>query len=194
MLQLTEKAKDKIKFFIQDRSPLEWGIQIRSQGGPQFHLSLIPLNPLKLGDFIIDQEGFKFVIDEDFKEKLEGATIDFVDTAWSSGFRVELIQKASPVPQKTNLDESIPQVQKIQNLFRDEINPALASHGGFVELLDYKDHTAYIHMGGGCQGCASSQATLRQGIELRLREEVPEIVEIVDQTNHAAGKNPYFHA
>ena len=92
----------------------------------------------------------------------------------------------------SELDESLPQVQKIQKLLREEINPAIADHGGFVELLNYKNDVVYLKIGRGCQGCASSQATLRQGIEARLREEVPEIVEVVDQTDHASGANPYF--
>lgn len=191
MFILTDKAKEKLKFFMQERSPSEWGVQIRNQGGANYHFSLIQIEPLDPQDIVLEVENFKFIIQKELSAKLAGASIDFVQTAWSNGFKVEL-KKEENTNTYSKLDESLPQVQKIQKLLQDEINPAIADHGGFVELLSYKDNVVHLKMGGGCQGCASSQATLRQGIEARLREEVPEIVEVVDQTDHAGGANPYF--
>jgi Fe-S cluster biogenesis protein NfuA len=81
---------------------------------------------------------------------------------------------------------------KVQGLFEREINPALAMHGGFVELLDVKKNSIFLKLGGGCQGCASSQLTLKMGIERILREQIPEVGEVLDSTDHAAGRNPYF--
>lgn len=80
----------------------------------------------------------------------------------------------------------------VQNLFESEINPALAMHGGFVELVDVKGNDLFIRMGGGCQGCGSATATLRFGIENSIRENFPWVGEIFDATDHAAGQNPYF--
>jgi Fe-S cluster biogenesis protein NfuA len=74
------------------------------------------------------------------------------------------------------------------------INPAVAGHGGMVSLLDVKDNTVYLQMGGGCQGCGAADVTLRQGVERMIREEVPEVLEIIDLTDHAAGQNPYYAA
>jgi Fe-S cluster biogenesis protein NfuA len=88
------------------------------------------------------------------------------------------------------MDEEIR--QKVQNLIDNAINPAIAMHGGFVELLDVKDKVVSLAMGGGCQGCGMADVTLKQGIEALLRDEVPEIAEIVDGTDHAAGVNPYY--
>ncbi len=190
MITLTDKAKDKLKFFMQERNSAEWGVQIRHQGGANFHFSLIQIEPLDPQDILLEVEEFKFIVEKELSNKLTGANIDFVQTAWSNGFKVELKEESRIVYSK--LDESLPQVKKIQKLLQEEINPAIADHGGFVELLNYKDDIVYLKMGGGCQGCASSQATLRQGIEARLREEVPEIVEVVDQTDHTSGTNPYF--
>ncbi len=191
MFTLTDKAKEKLKFFMQERNAAEWGVQIRNQGGSNFHFSLIQIEPLDPQDILLEVESFKFIVEKELSTQLTDAKIDFVQTAWSSGFKVEL-KKEENTTGYSKLDESLPQVQKIQKLLREEINPAIADHGGFVELLNYKDDVVYLKMGGGCQGCASSQATLRQGIEARLREEVPEIVEVVDQTDHAGGANPYF--
>ncbi len=61
-----------------------------------------------------------------------------------------------------------------------------------MALLEVKDAVAYIQLGGGCQGCGMVDVTLKQGIEVRIREAVPAIREIVDSTDHAGGKNPYY--
>ncbi len=74
----------------------------------------------------------------------------------------------------------------------EEINPAVAQHGGWVNLLEVKDDVAYVQLGGGCQGCGMADVTLKQGIEVRIREAVPEISQIIDTTDHAGGKNPYY--
>jgi Fe-S cluster biogenesis protein NfuA len=80
----------------------------------------------------------------------------------------------------------------VSELFERHINPALASHGGFVRLVRVEDRDVHVEMGGGCQGCAASQATLRYGIESAIREAVPQVRNVVDVTDHAAGENPYY--
>jgi Fe-S cluster biogenesis protein NfuA len=82
--------------------------------------------------------------------------------------------------------------EKIQYLIDHQINPGVAAHGGFVQLIDVKDETVYVRLGGGCQGCSAADFTLRQGIESIVRREVPEIRQILDITDHAAGVNPYY--
>jgi len=80
----------------------------------------------------------------------------------------------------------------VQQVFDTQINPAIAAHGGFVQLLDVKDGVAYVQLGGGCQGCGMADVTLKQGIVVAVKEAVPEIREVVDSTDHASGANPYF--
>ena len=82
--------------------------------------------------------------------------------------------------------------RKVVRLLEEEINPAIASHGGAVELVDLVDGTLYLRMGGGCQGCAAASITLRQGVERLIKEELPTIEEIVDVTDHGSGSNPYY--
>jgi Fe-S cluster biogenesis protein NfuA len=82
--------------------------------------------------------------------------------------------------------------EKVKYLIDHQINPGVAAHAGYVELIDVKDDTAYIRLGGGCQGCGAADFTLRQGIEAIIRREVPEIKHILDATDHAAGMNPYY--
>jgi Fe-S cluster biogenesis protein NfuA len=80
----------------------------------------------------------------------------------------------------------------IQALLDKEINPSIANHGGKISIEEISQGTLYISMSGGCQGCASSQVTLRQGFDVMLKRVAPEIEEVVDTTNHSAGKQPFY--
>ncbi|HXG16324.1 MAG TPA: NifU family protein [Calidithermus sp.] len=81
---------------------------------------------------------------------------------------------------------------RVQEIIDTMINPAVAGHGGWVELIDVQDNRVYLQMGGGCQGCGAADITLKAGIERLLKEEIPEVVEVLDTTDHAAGTNPYY--
>ena len=80
----------------------------------------------------------------------------------------------------------------VQQLLDKEVNRSIANHGGKISLVEVREGKLFIRMSGGCQGCASSQVTLRQGFEVMLKRVAPEIVEIVDATDHAAGKQPFY--
>jgi Fe-S cluster biogenesis protein NfuA len=82
--------------------------------------------------------------------------------------------------------------EKVELLLAHKINPGVAAHAGFVELIDVKDNNVYIRLRGGCQGCGAADFTLRQGIEAILRKEIPEILQVLDVTDHAEGMNPYY--
>ena len=81
---------------------------------------------------------------------------------------------------------------KVQELIDTMINPAVAGHGGFVELIDVQDSRVYLQMGGGCQGCGAADVTLKSGIERLIKEELPEVTEVLDTTDHGSGANPYY--
>ena len=83
---------------------------------------------------------------------------------------------------------------RVQELIDTAINPAVGGHGGWVELVDVKENVVYLQMGGGCQGCGAADITLKAGIERLIKEEIPEIAEVLDATDHAAGQNPYYTA
>ena len=82
--------------------------------------------------------------------------------------------------------------RQIIKVIDELINPAVAGHGGQVHFEDYVNGKVFIRFSGGCQGCSSSNATLKGGIDRLLREEFPEITEVVDVTDHGAGDNPYY--
>ncbi|MDH3197956.1 MAG: NifU family protein [Candidatus Krumholzibacteria bacterium] len=82
--------------------------------------------------------------------------------------------------------------RRVQGVLETVINPAVAAHGGMVNLLDVANNTVYLEFGGGCQGCGMINVTLKYGVERAIREEVPEVGDILDTTDHAAGNNPYY--
>ena len=82
--------------------------------------------------------------------------------------------------------------RQIIKVIDELINPAVASHGGQVHFEDFVNSRLFIRFSGGCQGCSASNATLKNGIDRLIREEFPEVIEIVDVTDHAAGSNPYY--
>jgi Fe-S cluster biogenesis protein NfuA len=82
--------------------------------------------------------------------------------------------------------------ERVQEIIDTAINPAVAAHGGVVTLLDVQGNNIFVEFGGGCQGCGMVSVTLKHGVERLLRERLPEIGEILDTTDHAAGTNPYY--
>jgi Fe-S cluster biogenesis protein NfuA len=82
--------------------------------------------------------------------------------------------------------------ETVQDVLETQINPAVASHGGEISLIDVKGTTVYVKLGGGCQGCGMASMTLKQGVERALRDALPELDEVLDVTDHASGENPYY--
>lgn len=85
-----------------------------------------------------------------------------------------------------------PEAEAIQRLLEEHINPAVAAHGGHVSLVDVQDDTTYIRLEGACQGCGMADVTLKQGIEIEIKQAVPTIKAVLDVTDHAGGTNPYY--
>ena len=145
-------------------------------------MDLVGLDEARPGDEILDTEAFKVYVDSESAPDLEGVTIDFVTRLSESGFKFDN-------PNSVWGDGPAADVQRVLD---EQINPQIAAHGGFVTLLEVKDETAYITMGGGCQGCGMADYTLKQGVEQAIVEAVPTVQRVLDTTDHAAGTNPYY--
>ena len=83
-------------------------------------------------------------------------------------------------------------IRKLEILFDEQVRPALAAHGGNVEIVDLDNNKLFLRLQGGCQGCSSSLATLKDGIQTLVKQNFPEITEVVDLTDHEQGENPYM--
>jgi Fe/S biogenesis protein NfuA len=106
------------------------------------------------------------------------------------------LEEASPgvPPEVLAAGVTGPMALRVISVLEHSVNPSIASHGGRADLiaLDDAEGVAYLRLSGGCQGCAMSQMTLRQGIETTLLEEVPELTRVVDVTDHGEGENPFY--
>ena len=150
------------------------------------------------------------VVPESSFEKLRGATIDWSQRLEQSGLTVvnpnkppapaELPMMSPPMappasppidaPPAADLSGDV--AQRVIQVIDWQVNPAIAAHGGHAELVAVEEDTAYLRLGGGCQGCGMATVTLGQGIEVAITEAVREIARVVDVTDHAVGTNPYF--
>ncbi len=136
------------------------------------------------------------LISEDTIEVNKTGYLDWRPLATQIGAIIRAALDGNSPPIDPSLAATLPPAEEISasvnSILESDINPSLASHGGFVELLEVKRNDLYLRMGGGCQGCASASATLRQGVEKLIRERVPAVGAIFDTTDHAAGRNPYY--
>lgn len=82
--------------------------------------------------------------------------------------------------------------ERVRTVLEEQINPALASHGGHIALVDVQEDRVFVRLSGGCQGCAGARMTLKAGVERVLREQIPEVKEVVDATDHAGGMDPFY--
>lgn len=125
-------------------------------------------------------------------DDMVGATLDVPSNSAAGGLVIRNPNTPDPLAGlDLNLDGELP--EKVQAVLDQAINPALASHGGYARLVGIEDETkVVVTMGGGCQGCAASAMTLRDGIRTMLMDALPEITDVIDATDHAAGENPFY--
>jgi Fe/S biogenesis protein NfuA len=178
------KIQDAAENFPEPIAGIRLSIAERGPDGFKHRLTLVDEGEEPADDLVqrLDEDLSLFV-DSANLDYLDGVTIDF-DPA-DSGANGFVFDNPNPLW----IDDL---ATRLQELIDQSINPGLATHGGYVTLLDVKDRVAYLEMGGGCQGCGLAAVTLTQGIETAVREALPEIERIVDKTDHAGGDNPYY--
>jgi len=185
-VSVTDAAVEKVKSFA-DEHPEAAGklLRIYVQGGSKAEFEYgFTFDEPHGADERLSQGGIELLVDRLSLLYMQGSTVDFVEDLRGSGFVVD-----NPNTPPLLRD---PVAARIHQILQDRINPGIASHGGWVSLIDYDAGRVFLQLGGGCQGCGMADVTLRQGIERILRDEVPEIVEILDTTDHASGTNPYY--
>ena len=165
-----------------------------AQGRFQYDMYFQPTSEAVETDTIIARGELTVVIPAASLDRIVGSTLDLA----SDGSGMVLSNpnepkrpEPAPAPVLSGSLEG-PLAARIIEVIETKVNPSIASHGGYATLLSVDNDTVFITMGGGCQGCASSKATLKQGIEVAIKQAVPEIVNVIDMTDHASGANPYY--
>ena len=192
MLTLTDRAIEVVRSYLDQSGGELTALRVAVSGGspvaPEFELTLVAPDEIRSGEKELDMSGLTIVVNEETAPRLEGATVDFVERVNESGFEVLMAPGAdTPVAAPTG-----PLAERVREVLDSQINPAIASHDGVITLVDVRDTEIYLEMSGGCQGCAMSRMTLRQGVERMVLQAVPEITVIHDVTDHASGENPFF--
>ena len=186
LLTVTPDARAKIDSVRSSNDFLDALLRVKVAGrsGPrmQYEIALEDPRDRTDGDVAVDLDGLTVVVDPDSADQLAGSTIDLDATVTGGGLRID----------NPNEGWRDPLARAVQAVLDTRINPGVGGHGGMVSLIDVRDGTAYMRFGGGCQGCAAVDVTLRAGVEAALREAVPEISAVVDVTDHAAGENHYY--
>jgi Fe/S biogenesis protein NfuA len=189
MIQVTELAHKKVIEVAEAQDRIGAGLRISvSNGGTamaEFGLQFIDPEEIQDGDEVFDAGEFKVCWDAASAPFLKDATVDFIDEITGAGFKIDAPKAFPPKP-------TGPLAEKVMKIIEERINPSLQSHGGMISLEGIQDNTAFLRFGGGCQGCGMANVTLKQGVEVMLKEEVPELVAVKDVTDHAGGDNPYY--
>ena len=190
MITITETARQKIAQLEEKFSQPVKGLRIsaipRSPIRASFTMKLIPESePESPADIIQSFDEVDVYIDPDSAPYLEAAAIDYVLTPMARGFKV-----VAP-PRKLDTPEGALAV-RIQKILDEQINRSLFLHGGGATLIDVKGTSVFVEMNGGCQGCGLAASTMKNGIAAVIKEQIPEIQEVFDVTEHANGRNPYF--
>ncbi len=191
MITFTDSARRHVATYLEqeaDDLAVRVAVLASSPLAPKYDLSLISEDERSENDQVFDLGGFEVVIPVDSTKLLERATVDWVESLSGGGFKVE-----SPNLPATGIDAPTGDLaEQVRQVIDVQINPSIAAHGGKVSLVDVRDTVVYLEMSGGCQGCGMAAATLSQGIRRILMEALPQITDIEDITNHAAGANPYY--
>jgi Fe/S biogenesis protein NfuA len=145
------------------------------------------------------QDGLTIVVPAASAPNMIGSMLDLNQDLLAGGMSIRNPNRP-PTPQTSPTmtgpppDLSGDVAQRVIQVLDAQINPSIAAHGGHADLVAVTDGAAYLRLSGGCAGCGMAAVTLSQGIEVAIKESVPEIVRIVDVTDHASGTNPYYEA
>ena len=157
-----------------------------------YDLAFLEIGAAQEDDVRWEVDALSFLIPAEDREKLTGATLDLPSNPTQGGLVIRNPNRPNPLGDIGTLELTGEIPDRVGQLIAERINPALASHGGYATLVGVEGSTAYVTMGGGCQGCSMSAATLTEGIRSAILEAVPEILEVVDATDHSAGENPFY--
>jgi Fe/S biogenesis protein NfuA len=197
IITVTDQALAKIlELRLAEDDPDGLGLRIEVTGvrGPDFtyDLSFEPLDERAEDDVVQEQDGLPVVVPAGSVDNLLGATLDLPTNAEQGGLVLRNPNRPHTPTLGDPIDLSGTPEDKVRQLLDQQVNPAIAAHGGYASVVKVEGETAFITMGGGCQGCAMSAMTLREGIESAILGAIPEITEVVDTTDHSVGDNPYY--
>ena len=160
-----------------------------------YDLSFLDLEAVKSDDKRVDFKDLAVVIANKDIENFNGASLEMSDDPAVPGLTMD--NPNTPSPAMFGNPDDLPELkgelaEKVQLVLENQINPAIASHGGAAQLVGVENQDVYLRLGGGCQGCGMVDLTLRDGVEKTLKNNIPELTEIIDSTDHTQTENAYY--
>ncbi|HUF34119.1 MAG TPA: NifU family protein [Acidimicrobiales bacterium] len=209
VLTVTEPARQKV-LSIRDGEPdgdrLALWVEVSGATGGEYTYDMYfeVRSAAAAEDVVQEHDDLTLVVPHDSVDRLRGATLGMSRDLLNPGMAITNPNRPAPPPSPSPAvgmsigskpaDLSGPVAQRVAQVLEQQINPSIASHGGEAQLVAVEDGTAYLRLGGGCVGCGMASVTLSQGIEVAIKDSVPEITEVVDVTDHASGTNPYYES
>jgi Fe/S biogenesis protein NfuA len=192
MITITESAQDYLAELLkkQDCEGIAIRVFIIDAGTPNAETCISFCRPgeQKSDDEMKQYPGFNAFIEQQSIPFLEDAVVDY--TANEFGGQLTIKAPNSRLP-RLGADSTL--ADRINYVLYNEINPALAAHGGNVSLEEvFEDTVAVLRFGGGCQGCGMVDVTLKNGVEKTLLEQIPELSEVRDVTDHSQRENAFY--
>ncbi|RIK09669.1 MAG: iron-sulfur cluster assembly accessory protein [Acidobacteria bacterium] len=188
VLEITPPAMERILKVQEDseKSGAALRVEIVGVAGGDFvyDMSFAPLDAAREDDTVFEKGELSVMVISDTAEKLKGSVLDLSDEP-NGGL---IIDNPNDVWDFIGGDLA----RRVHELLERQINPSIASHGGRADLVKVEGSVAHLRLGGGCQGCGMARVTLSEGIATAIQEEIPEIEEVIDVTDHGAGANPYY--
>jgi len=194
IISITEAAVAKLKELRDDEpdaASLGLRLEIATVVGNEFRydLSFDEFRKAAFSDEVRTHDGLKVIIPQRDLPNLRSAVLDYND---AQGL-VLRNPNTPPPPSVEGLVNDDDLAGQVRAIVSEQVNPALAAHGGFVTFVGHDNEgTAYFTMGGGCHGCSMSTATMLDGVQTMLADALPEITKVRDLTDHASGENPYY--
>jgi Fe/S biogenesis protein NfuA len=194
IVEITEEALKQL-MVLRDEEPekerLGLRLEVISEPGEEFKydLSFEIVTQAAFSDEVRTIGGLKIIIPLQSFEYINGASLDYNER---QGLIIRNPNKP-PAPMIDGLISDDEIAAAVEAVISTEVNPSLASHGGFVTFVGHDgEGVAYLTMGGGCHGCSMSKMTMLEGVQTTVVEQVPAILKVRDVTDHATGANPYY--
>jgi len=193
MIQISDAAQTYLQELLTKQEQSGTGIRVfvAQPGTPQAEtcIAYCRSGEEQQGDVAVEYDGFRAWFEERSQPYLVDAVVDYQEDQMGGQLTIK-----APNARVPNVSEDSPLEDRINYVLYNEINPGLASHGGMVTLVELTaENEAVLQFGGGCQGCAAVDVTLKNGVESTLMERLPELKGVLDQTDHTFTDNAYYN-
>ena len=189
-ITITESAQEYLAELLSGQDAQGVRVFINQPGTPRAETCIAYARDgdVKEDDLKVEYADFNAWFEARSVPFLQDAVVDYAKDRMGGQLTIKAPNSKMPC-----LDENSPIEDRINYLLYNEINPALAAHGGEVSLMEVtEDHYAVLQFGGGCQGCGMVDATLKDGVEKSLMEQLPQLAGVRDITDHSDRSQAYY--